>query len=385
MPPRPRTRGPCLANCPGVSSWTIVRSEGRLAIAGELRLAQGTRIWRALRAQTTRPGPSIDLDLSGATAIDGAVMALIVELRAVLVARGVRCEIIGASTALAPIVHLYGGDRPPGRAPITAHEHGLELLGAATERFGHRLRELVDFAGELVAAIALILRRPSSVNWRALPSLLERAGADGVPIVLLLDFLVGFVTAYQATRELKLFGANIYIADIVGISLTRELVPLMTAIIMSGRSGAAFAAELGTMRVSEEIDALRTMGFAPVPYLVVPRVWALALVAPILTLLGDVIGIAGGLIVAVSRLEVTPSAFFGRMHDALYAADVWTGLAKSVAFGVAIALIGCQQGLTTRGAASGVGRGTTATVVYCLFTIVVLDTIFTMLFGGVAR
>jgi phospholipid/cholesterol/gamma-HCH transport system permease protein len=368
-----------------MATWTILRTGDRLAIAGELRLAHGARIWRALRGHAAHPGDALDLDLSGATAIDGAVMALLVEQRAQLAARGVRCELVGVPDALAPIVHLHGGDRPPARAPMAAHEHGLERLGAATEHLGHRLREIVEFAGELVASIALTVRRPSRLDWRALPTLVERAGADGVPIVLLLDFLVGFVTAYQATRQLKLFGANMYIADVVGVSLTRELVPLMTAIIMSGRSGAAFAAELGTMRVSEEVDALRTMGFAPVPYLVLPRVWALALVAPILTLLGDAIGIAGGLLVAVTRLEVTPGGYFGRMHEALIPADVWTGLAKSVAFGTAIALIGCQQGLTTRGAAQGVGRGTTRTVVYCLFTIVVLDTVFTMLFGGVAR
>ncbi|HEU4726719.1 MAG TPA: ABC transporter permease, partial [Kofleriaceae bacterium] len=189
--------------------------------------------------------------------------------------------------------------------------------------------------------------------------------------------------AFQSANQLKLYGANVYVADVVGIAVTRELAPLMTAIIICGRSGAAFAAEIGTMRVSEEIDALRTMGFAPVPYLVVPRVLALAIAAPILALLGDLAAIVGGLVVAVTSMELTPRGYLNELRTAVVASDVWTGLVKSVVFGAAIAVIGCQQGLATRGAAAGVGRGTTATVVYCLFTLVVIDTLFTMLFRAV--
>ena len=187
------------------------------------------------------------------------------------------------------------------------------------------------------------------------PSLAERAGVDGVPIVLLLNFLVGFVMAFQSARQLKLYGANVYVADVVGISVTRELAPLMTAIIMSGRSGAAFAAELGSMRVSEEIDALRTMGFAPAPYLILPRMVALAMVAPVLTLLADIVGVTGGMAVGVSSLDVSARGYLAELRTAVVASDVWTGLVKSVAFGTAIGFIGCEQGFSTRGAAEGVG------------------------------
>jgi phospholipid/cholesterol/gamma-HCH transport system permease protein len=134
------------------------------------------------------------------------------------------------------------------------------------------------------------------------------------------------------------------------------------------------------MRVSEEIDALRTMGFAPAPYLILPRVIALALVAPVLTLVGDLVGVAGGAAVAASSLDVSLRGYFAELRTAIFAADIWTGLVKSVAFGVCIAFIGCQQGFATRGAAAEVGRSTTATVVLCLFTIVIVDTLFTLLF-----
>jgi phospholipid/cholesterol/gamma-HCH transport system permease protein len=214
---------------------------------------------------------------------------------------------------------------------------------------------------------------------------MARAGAEGVPIVLLLNFLVGFVMGFQSARQLQLYGANIYVADVVGISVTRELAPLMTAIIMSGRSGASFAAELGSMRVSEEIDALKTMGFAPAPYLILPRVVALALVAPVLTLLGDVVAMAGGAVVAVATLDVSARGYLAELRSAVGSSDIWTGLVKSFAFGIAIAFIGCQQGFATRGAAEGVGRSTTTTVVSCLFSIVLIDTVFTVFFQTLGK
>jgi phospholipid/cholesterol/gamma-HCH transport system permease protein len=256
----------------------------------------------------------------------------------------------------------------------------IARLGAAVERMLQPIDRLLSFAGELLSSLGAIVRRPSVANWGAVPRLIERAGTDGLPIVLLLNFLIGFVMAFQSMQQLKLYGANVYVADLVGVSVTRELGPLITAIIITGRSGAAYAAELGTMRVSEEIDALRTMGITPVPHLVVPRVVALAIVAPVLTLLGDVVGVLGGLVVAAVSLDVTPAGYLTELRTIVVASDVWTGLIKSVAFGAAIALIGCQLGLTTRGSASDVGRATTATVVNCLFSIVLIDTAFTVVF-----
>lgn len=373
-------------------AWHIRYGEGCLELAGELSFAEATAIWTAMCTATAqvgsrrglepaaRPEPELDIDLGRATRIDGAIVSLIVALRAALLARGVRCRITGASDQLRALVHLYHGDESPAPPVVQVRERGLARLGAATEHVLEQARRMIAFWGELVASIAAIVRRPATVNWREIPALIARAGTDGIPIVLVLNFLVGFVMAFQTARQLKLFGANIYAADIVGLSVTRELAPLMTAIIICGRSGAAYAAELGTMRVSDEIDALRTMGFAPLPYLVVPRILALVVVAPVLTLLGDVVGVIGGIAVGSASLEITPSGFIAELQTAVMSSDVWTGLVKSVAFGGAIGFIGCQNGLATRGAASGVGRGTTITVVYCLFTIVVIDTLFTMVF-----
>jgi phospholipid/cholesterol/gamma-HCH transport system permease protein len=359
-----------------------VRPQGTaLALSGELRLADASRLWKRLMKLTRTARPrQLDLDLRDVTFVDGAVMALLVELRSELVSRGVACEIVGASDRFQALIALYGGDAAPAPVAEPRRAGALEEVGAFASGVGVSVISAIQFLGDLVSALWGVLRRPATGNWRAIITLSERAGADGVPIIVLLNFLVGFVMAYQSSHQLEIYGANVFVADVVGISITRELAPLMTAIIVSGRSGAAFAAELGTMKVSEEIDALRTMGFAPSRYLVLPRVAALALVTPVLTLLGDVVGVAGGAVVGALSLGVSPRAYLAELQTAVFGWDLGTGLFKSVAFGIAIAVIGCRQGFKTHGGAAGVGRGTTTTVVLCLFAIVLLDTLFTVFF-----
>src|SRR5207248_203405 len=220
-----------------------------------------------------------------------------------------------------------------------------------------------DFIGDVALAGANAVRVPVSINWGDVPRLVERAGADSLPIVLVINFLVGLVTAFQAAVQLRQFGANIFVADLVGLSVTRELAPLMTAIIVAGRSGAAFSAELGTMRVSEEIDALRTLGLDPYGFLVFPRVIALALVLPLLTILADVVSIAGGLLVAMLGLDLTANAYLLQTQKAVGLWDVFSGCLKTVFFGLSVALIACQRGLAARGGAEGVGRATTSAAV----------------------
>jgi phospholipid/cholesterol/gamma-HCH transport system permease protein len=372
--------GLSLATIADVTAWQIQRNDDRLELTGRLDVADAPAIWRTLQRQASGARARLDLDLSRADAVDGAIMPLLVELRATLAARGVASELVGAPPALRPIVHLYGGDRPPLVRAQPVRRAMSVRAEAAISRLGQRMHDLIVFAGELSGALVRALRHPRSANPRHLPALVARAGSDGIPVVLVLNFLAGFVMAYQSTRQLELYGANIFVADVVGISLTRELAPLMTAIIIAGRSGAGYAAELGTMRVSEEIDALRTMGFDPLGHLVLPRVAALVIVAPLLTVIGMVVGVLGGLGVAAASLDLTPGAYLNELRTALVLSDVWTGLIKSIAFALAVAVIGCEQGLATRGAAAGVGRSTTTTVVLCLFAIVVLDTVFTMLF-----
>src|SRR5436190_21282078 len=199
-----------------------------------------------------------------------------------------------------------------------------------------------------------------------------RAGADAVPITLLINLLLGMVMALQSAAQLKRFGAEIFVADLIGLSMVREVGPLMTAIIVTGRTGAAFAAELGSMRTNEEIDALRTMGFDPMRFLVIPRALGLILVLPLLTLLADAIGIAGGLLVAMKTLDLTAASYWSETQKAVHLPDVTSGLIKGGVFALAIALICCQQGLAASGGAEGVGRRTTAAVVVTLFSLILI-------------
>ena len=362
------------------SSSLVEVSVGDRAVrfAGQLRLADAKWVWDKLRGIGGHTRDRLDIDLGGVESADGASVALLFALRDRLEREGVRSSLIHAPAHMTPLLDLYaaGGATPL----VPPREDAITTLGRLTAAAVDRLASAVAFLGEAADSVVRFARNRKAGNWREISVLLDRAAADGVPIVALLNFLIGFVIAFQLARGLQRFGANVYVADIVGIAITRELAPLMTAIIIAGRSGAAYAAEIGTMRVSEEIDALRTLGIAPVPYLVIPRVVTLAIAAPVLTLLGNVVGVIGGGVVATASLGLSPSAYVTEIGSAVAGSDVWTGLVKSVAFGATIAFIGCRAGFATQGAAAGVGRSTTHTVVASLFMIVILDTLFSVLF-----
>jgi phospholipid/cholesterol/gamma-HCH transport system permease protein len=336
--------------------------------------------WHDIRKETGGDSDAVVFDLSNVRAADGGVMALLVELRTELSARGVKAEIAGANEQIETIVNLYSGHSDVTKRKKRKPEGSVAQIGRATFEFKEELKALLDFFGSMFVAGIALVRSPRAGHWKEVSPLCEKTGADAVPIVLLINFLVGFVMAFQAAAQLKMFGANIYVADLVGISLTRELAPLMTAIIVCGRSGAAFAAEIGSMKVNEELDALWTLGISPFGWLVIPRVVALVLVVPLLTLIADFIGIAGGLLVGIINLDLTAQGYFIETLTAVHGWDILTGLLKSVVFSIAIALIACQQGFAASGGAEGVGKRTTSSVVTSLFALVVIDALFTVIF-----
>jgi phospholipid/cholesterol/gamma-HCH transport system permease protein len=359
-------------------------SDTRSAIQfrGSLRFAQAAEFWAALRnvESSAVRGETLDFDMAGVERIDGGVMALLACLRTELQRRGVRSEFVEAGPAVQQLIHLYGADHSVAlltpRAPIGM----LDQVGRATIAAVRELQLVLAFFGQLVISGVGLWRAPRSANWSDLPATMERSGADAVPIILLINFLVGLAMAFQAAAQLKRFGANLLVADLIGIAVCRELGPLMAAIVIAGRSGAAFAAELGFMQVNGEIDALRTMGIGPMRYLVVPRVLGLILVLPLLTLLADAAGVLGGLVVGVSNLDLTIRGFLNETAAVVSIWDVSSGIIKSFVFALAIALIACQQGLATSGGAEGVGRRTTSTVVTTLFALILIDATFTVFF-----
>lgn len=354
----------------------------RLTLGGRITIDDAAALWKRVSETSSDVdgAKSVDVDLAKIQVIDGACMALLVQFRTDLRGRRIACEFRNGNAEVRRIVDLYGG-RSKGRRkrakrrPVSA----IEQVGVATIEVVAEAKQILDFIGRLVASTVHVVRHPTSLNLRDVGLTMERAGADAAPIVLLINFLIGFVMAYQSAGQLKQFGASIYVADLVGVSMTRELGPLMMAIIICGRSGAAFAAELGTMKVSEEVDALHTLGFLPLPFLVIPRMLGLVLVAPVLVLLADAIGIVGGGVVAASNLDISPTAFLSQLESAVSAKDILSGVIKGVVFCAAIALISCQQGLATSGGAEGVGRRTTSAVVSILFTLILLDSLFTVM------
>lgn len=354
----------------------------QLILEGDLQFSEAAALWTRVRKRLAgvRRGETLNFDMSRVESVDGGTMALLVHLRNELKLRGVQSDFVGGTGSVQELVHLYRGDENPVRRRRRKPKKGLEEIGERTLAFFASVKEVFGFLGDMILAVLGLLREPRTANWKEVPYLMERAGADAVPIVVLINFLIGFVMAFQGASQLKQFGANIFVADLVGLSVTRELGPLMTAIIVCGRSGAAFAAELGTMKVSEEIDALRTLGFGPIRYLVLPRALALLLVLPLLTLLADVVAIAGGLLVGLLSLDLTVSAYLIETRTAVSVWDVFSGVLKSCVFALAIALISCQQGFATTGGAEGVGRRTTSSVVAILFSLILIDAAFTLFF-----
>jgi phospholipid/cholesterol/gamma-HCH transport system permease protein len=358
----------------------------RVDLSGPLTIEEAPALWKRLTEllENSASKTRVQIDSSEVTVLDGACTALLVHLRSELKARRVHCEFTGGSPAVRRLIELYGGRRRPKARRARRADSAVEQVGRATAAMFNELISVLDFTGRLLRGAWFSLKNPSRLNWRDIGVTMERAGADAAPIVMLINFLIGFVMGYQSALQLKQFGANIYVADLVGLSVTRELGPLMTAIIVCGRTGAAFAAELGTMKVSEEVDALRTLGFMPLRYLVLPRLLGLLLVVPLLTLLADCVGILGGLLVAVLSLDITPVAYWGETLKVVQPWDVFSGVLKSGVFAGAIALVACQQGLATSGGAEGVGRRTTSAVVTILFALILLDAVFTVVLGALA-
>lgn len=243
----------------------------------------------------------------------------------------------------------------------------------------HTAGEMLAFLGEAVQAFGRLLRGRARFRLSDLTLLLQECGAQALPIVSLISVLVGLILAFVGAVQLKTFGAQIYIADLVGIAMAREMGALMTAIIMAGRTGAAFAAQIGTMEVNEEIDALKTLGFSPMEFLVLPRMLALILMMPLLCLYADLMGMLGGALVGVGMFDISPLQYFEQTRSALHLSDFAVGLFKSSIFGVLVAVTGCMQGLRCGRSASAVGLATTNAVVMGIVLIVVSDGLFAVI------
>jgi phospholipid/cholesterol/gamma-HCH transport system permease protein len=262
---------------------------------------------------------------------------------------------------------LYGERAPAGI---------VEAIGDAGIKVYADFKDLMTFLGDLIAALVHLASRPREVRWRDVLFTMRRTGAEGFPIVGLISFLIGLIIAFMSSLQLKQFGANIYVASLVSLAIVRELGPIMTAILVAGRSASAYAAEIGTMRVNDEVDALVTMGFDPIRFLAVPKLIATVLVLPILTLYADIFGIFGGLIVGVTGLDLTPYTYLQESRRTITLFYFLSSLLKALVFAFVIAWIGCQRGFQVRGGVEAVGAATTSAVVTSILLIVIVDSVF---------
>jgi len=261
-------------------------------------------------------------------------------------------------------------DRPP-----RADENLVARIGRnVVERMLSGI-DLLRFIHEVAHSFGRLLRGRARFRRRELGLMMQACGADALPIVSVISLLVGTIVAFLGAIQLQAFGVQIFVADMVAIGMFREMGALMTAVIMAGRTGAAFAAQLGTMQVNEEIDALKTMGISPVDFLVLPRMMALLLVMPLLTMYSNVLGVLGGLLVGVGMLDLTTIAFYTEAAKALSLDDITVGLVKSIIFGGLIALAGCMNGMRCGRSASAVGEATTAAVVSAIVYIIIADSV----------
>lgn len=256
----------------------------------------------------------------------------------------------------------------------------IEQVGESSLRIFNDFVSIITFLGDLLTALVYCFLHPRSVRWENVLFYMKRAGVEGLPIVGLITFLLGLIIAFMSSLQLKQFGANIYVAQLVGVAMVTELGPIMTAIIVAGRSGSAFAAEIGTMKVNEEVDALVAMGFDPTRFLAIPKVLAAMLVVPLLTLYADFFGVAGGLVVGVLGLDLTVYTYVQETMKVISITAIVKSLIKSVVFAVMIAGIGCQRGFQVRGGAEAVGALTTSAVVAAIFLTIVIDSVFAILF-----
>lgn len=324
----------------------------------------------------------IALDLSAVEYFDSGGGAALIGLRQRLAAVDGRLRFVAATAEVEGLLNLIDLEAliEPLPQPHAIAASIPERVGRTTLAVLDDSRELIAFTGEVILGLWEAARHPRQVRWRDTWSYMHRTGVAALPIVSLISFLMGLITAFQAAVQLRQFGADIYIADLVGLSIARELGPLMTAIIAAGRSGAAFAAEIGTMKVSEEIDALTTMGLDRTRFLVTPKVLALLAMLPCLTLYADFVGILGGLTVATIGFDLPAIVYLRQTAYAMTSWDVFSGIIKSVAFALLIAGVGCLRGFQARTGAESVGRSTTSAIVAGIFLIIVADAIFTVLF-----
>lgn len=350
-----------------------------LRCSGSWTVGQIAALRSSLCELTLPDGTALAVDGAGLVAMDSAGAWLLLDLRKRLEADGGSLEWQALSDSWQRLLELVAS--VAGEAETRLAQRKPPSWLDRTTNIGANLIGFLSFSGETFIVLLSTLLHPGRVRWNELLDDMFESGIKALPIIGLLSFLIGVVIAYQGAVQLKLYGANIYIADLVGYSMLRELAPLLAAILVCGRTGSAYTAKIGTMKVREEIDALQTIGIPPIDLLVLPKLLSLLIVLPLLTIYADVLSVFGGMFMASAQLGIGYNAFISRFSEAISYTTFMIGFCKAPVFAAIIAVVGCYQGFQVAGSAESVGRHTTVSVVQSIFFVIIVDALFSILFS----
>jgi phospholipid/cholesterol/gamma-HCH transport system permease protein len=350
-----------------------------IVLKGRITAYNASPVWRtAIETLTRRPDVPITVDASQLEYIDDVGVALLFDLTCRRRSPGAEVRIRDLAPKFASLIQAYDPNDLAQAPKEPRHIGTFEHLGRATADQIAYANRMADFVGQCIAAFAQAIWRRGAIRWNEVLDVATEAGANAVPIVLLVGGLMGLIVAFEIGLVARQFGAVIFVVNGVGVAMLRELGPLMTAIVFAGRTGAAFAAQIGTQKVNEEVNAISTFGIDPVHFLVLPRLIAATLVLPLLAIMADILGLLGGALVMVT-FDIGFLQFYNQLLGAVSATDFLIGILKAAVFGLTIAVIGCERGLETGAGATAVGLSTTSTVVSSIVMIVVIDGIFAIL------
>jgi phospholipid/cholesterol/gamma-HCH transport system permease protein len=323
------------------------------------------------------------VEADGLDALDTAGALVICRLLEAMGAQGKAAELVGLERPYAQLVDMIRqrstggpGEAAPAGAPPALERLGRSVLGAALQAYAG-----FSFVGLTFLGLLRGLAQPSRLRWRAILAVIQSDGVGAMPVLGMLSFLLGVVIAYQAGVQLRPYGGNIYVVDLVTLTVLRELGPMMTAIVVAGRSGSAYAAQIGTMQVTEEVDALRSIGLVPMDVLVLPKILGLLFALPLLTVFADIVAVFGGMVMAETILNVEFQTFLHRIPEAVDLSSLVSGIGKAPVFAAVIAAVGCYQGFQVSGGADSVGRRTTTSVVQAIVLVILVDAAFSIVYS----
>lgn len=360
------------------------KDEVLVSAGGAWKVANIAPLDSALERLVPPPRTAVTFDVSAIEGLDTGGAWLIHRTMKRLREADIEVRLTGLKPDHAILLESVAANDKPAQAAAPSGSAVLEMirhLGAGTADAAGELQRLVAFLGLIMLTLARTLARPRRLRLTSLLYHAEQVGLNAMPIVGLITFLIGVVLAYQGATQLRRFGAEVFVVDLIGISMLRELGILLTAIIVAGRSGSAFTAQIGSMKVHEEVDAMRTIGLDPMELLVLPRLLALVLTLPLLAFFADLMGLLGGALMAWVALDISPALFIERLREAVDLSTFLVGIVKAPVFAFLIAMVGCFEGLRVVGSAESVGRMTTRSVVESIFLVIVVDAAFSVFFA----